>query len=866
MKHTIRFIILFFVFVVAGSANIWAAISNSDIIITVQPNSSVGNIAVTHIEENVTTPESGTKITIAASNIATGYSISKGNILVEKMVNPTNLAPSRAPGLTSKLTVYDGATANEFYFIIPSGYDGAYVTATFYSDPAEGFTSITSLSQISSNLSGHYELTADVDASSLTASLAEFKGILDGKNHTIYNLQHPLFSSTDGAIIHNLNFEGVNITSGDTDGDAGVITSKAKGATRIYNCGILPSYTDYDTDGSIKGFSGSSIGGSRYVGGFVGFLDGEARVINCFSYANITSGTNVGGIVGHNNVATKSNNLKTMVMNCMFYGDITGGSSKAPIYNGSIITNRGDANGVSNFNYFWGGASYVRNINVYNCALMAETRYLQRFEFFRHLLNSHRELAAWWATGNRNNKDDMMKWVMEPSQIGSTTPFPILKTPKDASGKYIQYPSVVNIDAKNATIQTERNKGGKLGTLTVNIQMDNSSDNTIPYHHPGTGTNEAEITTSQLTLNITDKDPDHFNFNYYKVQLPYYNDVGTKNYTGNRVVTGWKIVSVNDGGTEGTFTTGDDATANAEGEITATPYNFADRKSYAKDLYSKSGRIFNQGAYWDVPEGVKEITIEPYWAKAAYLADANVDVTYNKDMTSPYQVPNVGGGQIYTNGNSYNINGDNQKVYTSIGNATGTSALNPNTAHTVYDYAVVLVGNYHHYYSSKAKIGGSLPYTVTSIDLDGDNEPDYSYILSFNNRCVTHPARVDFLNIPGLGMAQKSYEGKGTYNFGIMQPKGWFEATNTTQLRFTQLEYDLNGRSNAPIIMQGGVVEQWVTYAQGGSEANAVTYYHVGGNVWFKEFHIGQHQDRIEDKSYSPQPPISVTGGDYDEF
>ena len=198
MKHTIRFIILIFALVVTGAANTWA-ITESDIIINVQPNSAAGTVSVK--DGGIEAVTDGTKVTIVASP-ASGYSISKGNILVEKMVNPINHARSRASSLSNSLEVKDGDNSNEFYFVIPEGYDGAYVTATFYSDPAEGFTPITSLSQISSNLSGNYILTADVDASSLTASLAEFKGILDGKNHTIYNLQHPLFLSTDGAKIY----------------------------------------------------------------------------------------------------------------------------------------------------------------------------------------------------------------------------------------------------------------------------------------------------------------------------------------------------------------------------------------------------------------------------------------------------------------------------------------------------------------------------------------------------------------------------------------------------------------------------------------------------------------------------------------
>ena len=327
--------------------------------------------------------------------------------------------------------------------------------------------------------------------------------------------------------------------------------------------------------------------------------------------------------------------------------------------------------------------------------------------------------------------------------------------------------------------------------------------------------------------------------------------MGTKNYNGNRVVTGWKIVSIT-GGTPGTFTASD----------TWGGYNFADRHCTAKDLYSgssatdHSGRIFNQGAYWDVPEGVTAITIEPYWAKCVYLADPNADKVYNTAMETGYDVANVGGGVIYTNGNSYSIAGENQVVYTSMGNAIASTALfagyndQQRNSHSVYDYAVVLVGNYHHLNSieaSKAK-----PYTVTSIDLDGDNEPDYSYMLRFNGRTECHPLRVDFINIPGLGMAQKSTGGTGSYNFGILIPKGWYESTNTSLLRFTQFEYEHSSRSTTDaIIVQGGVMEQWVSNNQKGT-SNKIPYIHVGGNVWFKEFHTGS--------------PISVTGGDYDEF
>ena len=739
-----------------------------------------------------------------------------------------------APGFNNS----EIATKKIYRELTPDENDKYHITS---SDEFEIFTDMANSEFADKN----FILDTDVTGSAVSEITQTFTGTFDGGGNTISGLRHALFNSINGGIVKNVFIDNVSISNGT---NVGAICNEATGDTRIYNCGVLASSSTVETNQ--KGYTvitscSSTISGSNYVGGIVGLLDGSSRVINCFSYANITGGTNVGGIVGYNNVATTSSNLKTMVMNCMFYGDITGGSDKAPIYNGTKIVNQ-DAAGVSNYNYFFGGASYVENkdIQTYNCALMAEVRYLQRFEFFRHLLNSHLELAGWWATG-RYSKEEMLKWVEEPNKIGTSTPYPVLKT----QGKYA---SVVNIDAENATTQTERNKGGKLDELTVNIRMGTGG----AVYGPPTG---ASITTSSLTLNVTDKDPAHFNFNYKKVQLPYYNDVGSKNYTGNRVVTGWKIVSIS-GGTEGSFTTGDDATAtvNAEtGEVTlTTPYNFADRNCTNKDLYSKSGRIFNQGAYWDVPEGVTDIIIEPYWAKAAYLADSNPDVVYNDKMDTRYDVPNVGGGQIYTNEQSYTIAGESQVVYTTIANAR--NALG--TGNTVYDNAIVLVGNAHNIGISSNASDRS--YTIMSADFDHDNEPDYSYILRFDSRNETHPVRVDFLNIPGLGMAQKSTGGKGTFNFGIMQPIGWFESTNTSLFRVTQLEYDRSNRGAAPLIVQGGVFEQWVS-GQTQKVNNKTTYFHVGGNVWFKEFHRGSHQDNTY---ISKHPPVSVTGGDYDEF
>ena len=246
-------------------------------------------------------------------------------------------------------------------------------------------TVVTRSSQIHA-MGGTYMLGSGftIDATVGTAD-APFEGSIDGQMFTISSSSTPFIAYANNATIKNFIVEQVSVSSGTDDGNVGAIVCEATGNTRIYNVGI----------------NGGSVSGTNYVGGLVGLLDGYARVINCYSYADITDGSYVGGIVGYNNYQTTSANLRTMVMNCMYYGNISGGSNKAPIYNGEIISNVSSGNGednkgLGNYNYFLAEQPYVQNsqINTYNCALMAEARFLQRFEFFRLLLNSHLELAG----------------------------------------------------------------------------------------------------------------------------------------------------------------------------------------------------------------------------------------------------------------------------------------------------------------------------------------------------------------------------------------------------------------------------------------------------------------------------------------
>ena len=690
-------------------------------------------------------------------------------------------------------------------------------------------TEVSSSSEMT-DMNGNYLLTSTFTSSgSVGTSTNPFKGTIDGDRNQI-TLSHPLVAYADGAIIKNVIIGNVSISSGT---NVGAICGEATGDTRIYNCGVL--------DGSV--------GGSNNVGGIVGLLDGRSRVINCYNYAKITSGSNCGGIVGYNNVASTSGNLQTMVMNCMFYGNIEGDNA-APIYGGANIHNKyasDDDTGLNNYCYFLYDEEknpYVKTIVTgnYHGALGAEERYLNRFEFFRMTLNSTRNLAAYYATGDATQKGEMAKWVLDKS----IAPYPILKV-QDT------YPSIVNPDYAHATTQTERNKGGLLGTLSVTISGTGSG---AVFSAP-TG---ASITTGSLTLNVTDKDYDNFNFNYKKVQLPYYNEVGIGNYTKasdgtGRVVTGWKITSIM-GGTPGSFTTD---------TYDYPSFNFVDRKCTNKDLYSVSGRVFAQGAYWEVPDGVTSITIEPYWAKAVYLTDANYDVTYSiksgsTATTNKYGVTVCGSCPMDCNG---------QTVCTNL--STAMTNLGSDADHTVYDYAVVLVGNYHQA-ANDALVNNGTPVTFMSADLDGDNEPDNTLFYYHNQRKSVSPVRFDFLNIPGIGMMKRTYDSSMDPEPGIFCPKGWFEVTNTVFIRFGQFEYagsssSASGNpqwpktSMAPLILQGGIYEQFVSCCR--TNAQNTNYLLIGGNAWFKNFANGCH---TANPNKTPKVPINVTGGDYTNF
>ena len=684
-----------------------------------------------------------------------------------------------------------------------------------------------------------YKLGSDVSASGMDAIMTEFTGTFDGGSYTISNLEHPLFNSVNGAVVKNVTLKGVAISS---DADAvGAIAGTAKGYSRIYNCGILPNDATFPSGTHPKVETSGAC-----AGGIVGSLEDDSRVINCFSYADVSAATTAAGIVGQNTYAStaavtdsKYADLRTAIVNCMFYGDIKGGTNQHGVYGGTLITNAA-ANGINSYNYYRSGSTFTTGEpTAYNCSFPAEERYLTQVEFHRSLLNSNRELCGWWvgsdvAPSTMNTTDVqaipknaslMYKWVVD-SEIA---PYPILKP-------FGKYASIIN------------NPGNQTGsTLKVIVKS-------------GTNSSAADKT---LYIPITNMDPEHHDYGYYKIQLPYFNTVfGNPNgetwaekYAGNytgQVVTGWKITDVT-GGTKGSFV------ANWQ-----DGYNFADRKCTDKDLYSESSRVFAQGGYYYVPDGVTAITIEAYWGKAIYVR--NNGGYYDRVNITTGTSVNTGSPFAPAGTRDNNVNDATIQTTEKLSDAlTAIDAKN-----TVYDYALVLVGNVQESVGKnnfKHATQDTRGFTIMSVDLDFDEEPDYCLEWQLGQTMTRQeiaPIRFDFLPVVELGIAGKLHNSTYFLSLGCYRSKGHFEVTETSFIRFGQFEFELGTRDDGPIILNGGIYDQYCR-GRNGETNQHINYVILGGHIVMASFTPGAHVNSGA-KYKTRHCAVNALGGEFDSF
>lgn len=668
------------------------------------------------------------------------------------------------------------------------------LTVVEYHEP---LVDITSLSQINKQ-HGHYRLMADITAfgESIVFPGADnsFHGVLDGNHHKITGVSHALFDRLTNATVKNLTIENVYI-HGTT---VGTVANVATGNSRVYNCGV--------TSGTVNG--------SAEAGSIVGRLEGNARVVNCYSYADVSGGT-VAGIVGNNagtsaTQGTVFNGGGTLVMNCAYFGKLSG-TNVYPVFGGNDINNDG---GVNTYNYYIHDAA-LSYASPNSAQGTEETSYFNRFDFYRSILNSHKQLAAMYIFGTEDITEEQLDEIAHWKYDSNVAEF-LSQEPWPKNTRH----------TLDRTIPTtyEAYKGKKVGEVSATFIINGHNEN--------------------VTLPLTDMDTDRWDYTYGKVVLPFANEFsgwslpesGSAAY--DNIITGWEVTSIT-GGTPGTY----------------ADHDLCDPDCTAKDLYSNSGYVWAQGGNFVVPKGVTAITFTAHVGRAVYLRDTHPDIAYN----STYTVRTNLGSQI--NGT---YNGKN--VYNSIDAAFAQLTDKTNPA----DQAIVLVGNYHlnkeFVQSTGTTTHAAKAVTFMSIDADNNQEPDYC-LYQFNTqgsgRVSMPPVRFDFVTSPGFAMA--SYTKGGLLaGIGIIHSKGWFETTETATLKMTEFEMRPDYYSQAsPVILNGGEFSRILMTSTNeyGTSTDKLLYTKIGGRAYVETLNLGRTSS-VPASSVISLSPLNVSGGE----
>ena len=283
----------------------------------------------------------------------------------------------------------------------------------------EGSTTGTDLQGMQGNLSGHYALGSNIDASDtknwnsgkgfspVGDDSARFNGTFDGLGHTIKNLtiNRPdakfvgLFGYTNSATIQNIGLINVDVSGGKALGglvggtySSTISNSYATGNVNgnyYYKGGLVGASlkstisNSYFT-GSVKGklgYTGGLVGstdsstisnsyatggvsGSNWVGGLVGST-GSSTISNSYATGGVSGGSKVGGLVGEADYSTISNSYAT--------GSVSGGNKVGGLVgwaNSSTISNSyaiGSVESDGGSSYYTGGlAGYASDSTISN--------------------------------------------------------------------------------------------------------------------------------------------------------------------------------------------------------------------------------------------------------------------------------------------------------------------------------------------------------------------------------------------------------------------------------------------------------------------------------------------------------------------
>ncbi len=661
------------------------------------------------------------------------------------------------------------------------------------------------------NMIGSFLLADDFKVKATLGSESNpFVGTIDGQYNPISLQGHPLVAYANGATIKNVIVSSVNISSGT---NVGAICNEADGDTKIYNCGVISG----------------SVSGSSNVGGLVGLIKSgsKVRVVNCYNYATVSGGSSMAGIVG-NNQGTVGD---VRIAMCMMYGNMSGGTS--PVYAGNHISNNQN---FSEYNYWRSKANLT--YSVYNDQLaIVNDDYLTRWPFYRHILNTHRELAAYFIFGDysASHVAEVGHWVLKKGE--NAPAYPVIE-------EWATNTKRTTVDIAASLPNTTEANAGKLLT---NMGTSGYLSVTVKIGTEGMASGSSAIETT-VNLPITDMDVAKHDYTYGKVVLPFANEfrnsnneVWTPDYS--KICTGWKITKV---GTQESFSIPQNE-----------PYNFADRNNPNKDVYNATNNpyIFAQGGNYIVPYGVSSITIEANFANAFYLSDPQYERAYDATSTTP---TNLGGAVSAT----YH----DKTVDTSLSTVVGKLSKSTNP----HDQAIVLVGNFHYVVgnANQVYLATDKAVTIMSVDEDRNQEPDYGwYSANSYGRLEVPPLRFDFLPNIEIGMASRVTGSTYYPGIGLWHTRGWFELTETCVSNMVQCEINSdnfsnsdNGSGNNRWIANSGCFDQ-ITRARDGN-CTKLSYIQIGGNAYVKSLYPGSHTDNGR---ASTAVPILVMGGQVDE-
>lgn len=208
------------------------------------------------------------------------------------------------------------------------------------------------IDRINANPTGEFQLTQDLDASTLntkgnTIITIDFKGKLNGNGYTIKNLNKPLFNNLNGAEITNLVLDNANLSGS----SCGILANYAT-ATTVQNVHVTNSSINVSHSNGTGAFIGKiengsiiekssatniKVSGEKRVGGLVGFLNTGSKIDNCYVTGSVTGNNDaIGGIAGQDwsTASTIQNcyaNIQYNVVNNWSNGGIIGYSGSSNI-------------------------------------------------------------------------------------------------------------------------------------------------------------------------------------------------------------------------------------------------------------------------------------------------------------------------------------------------------------------------------------------------------------------------------------------------------------------------------------------------------------------------------------------------------